>query len=1025
MTRTRGGRTAARCSDRGGCGEPHGEGSGSWVAVTSAEPTPGRSRVLAARGALWLSVSTWTARGAQIVALLVLARALTPSEFGILAVAALTYNTLLVVSHLGIFEALSYLRDRIELGELSRTALSICIVVGLILTGVTWALAPLIAHFFHSPDATFVLRGFALGITFDAAAMVPRGLLTRSLSFSRRTITDALPQVIGAAVTISVVVSGHPLFGLVAGQVTGSISAAIVAFLIGPRCLPGWNTAMARRLLGYGKFLSAADLLNIGLLNVDYILVGHVLGPVALGYYSLAYRICFMPYLSISVVANGALFPYYCRLPSREAQARTAESAFSLITALSTPWFAGLVLFAGDIALLGHKWAPATGAIRFLALYGLFLSLIISALDLLKAVGRTDLVFFIRGLHLAILTAVLIATVHRGITVVALDQAVVAGLIAAISGLLIIRHVSVRPAALGRSVGLPMLGALGMAAVVLVLGRLLGLVITPSWASLLILGPLALAVFAVTMWVIMPGPLRKGWAALRGRSDAATAADRPAGRSGLPAVPSGQQAILSANGYAVPATRGLFPVAGLSSRRSILATGAVMVVLALAAAVIVGRWTLLSVAAILAIAVLGLILSRLDIAVAVLAADFFFNAYLAHSGHVLSVDKGIGAIAVAAWGLDWAVRRRPILTTPQLWLIIAFLLWTAVSLCFALSQKAALVTSLRYLTFATLFFLVLQAVRGDRRKADALIKVLITAALVASVIGLVAFFGHHVLRASGPITDPNDFAFILGSSLPLAMYLLRWGVTWWSKMIWGVALVIIFGCVLATFSRSALTGLVAAGLWLLVTRRLRLRWLLGTIALLAVLMGVAFLFAPQVVHLAFHQKAHVAGANVDVRLGYYKTELTEWEHNPITGVGPGNFAYRFFQFAPPAGESLPYPSNVLTISGEEAYLIILAEQGAVGLGLFLGYLALSWADLRRRFPDDKRGDQLQTALAAGFIVACVGALFLAEQYYPPLWFLPAVGASLARFGPRAGADAEARVAPGDFRTEALGSGGRR
>jgi O-antigen ligase len=124
-------------------------------------------------------------------------------------------------------------------------------------------------------------------------------------------------------------------------------------------------------------------------------------------------------------------------------------------------------------------------------------------------------------------------------------------------------------------------------------------------------------------------------------------------------------------------------------------------------------------------------------------------------------------------------------------------------------------------------------------------------------------------------------------------------------------------------------------------------------------------------------------------------ELKEWETYPITGVGPGNFVYHFYQFAPAASESLPFPSNVLTISGEEAYLVILAEQGAVGLGLFVGYLIISWMDLRRRFPGDQRTDQLQGAIAAGFLVACIGALFLAEQYYPPLWFLPALGASLA------------------------------
>jgi O-antigen ligase len=335
------------------------------------------------------------------------------------------------------------------------------------------------------------------------------------------------------------------------------------------------------------------------------------------------------------------------------------------------------------------------------------------------------------------------------------------------------------------------------------------------------------------------------------------------------------------------------------------------------------------------------------------------------------------------------------------------------------------VISLRYVTFATMFFLVIQTVRGDRRRADVLIRVLIAAAVVASVIGLAAFFGHHVLRASGPIQDPNDFAFILASSVPLAIYLIRWGATWWSRLIWSLALAIVLGCTLATFSRSALTGLTAAALWLLAARRLRLRWLLGTIALVAVVAGLAFFLAPQIVRGAFHQKTHVALANVDIRFGYYRVELNEWEHYPITGVGPGNFVYRFYQYAPAAGESPPFPFDVLGISGEEAYLVILAEQGAVGLALFLGYLAWSWADLRRRFPDDKRSDHLQAALAAGFIVACVGALFLTEQYYPPLWFLAAVGASLARGRPRGEAEGEGLVASGRLGTEALVAGGRR
>jgi O-antigen/teichoic acid export membrane protein len=496
------------------------------LAINSPEPSAAGGRTRAARGALWLSVGSWGAKAMQTVVLLVLAKALAPSQFGILAIAALTYNVLQAVNTLGIGDALTYLQDRIE--EASRTALSMLLVTGLILMGAMWALAPQIASFFHSPDSTFVLRGFAIGIPFDAAAQVPIGRLTRSLSFSRRAVTDTVPSVVGAVVTIAVVLAGHPLIGLVAGQIAGSVTNYVVATTLGPWCLPGWSREMARQLLRYGAYLSAADVVTLGLLNVDYIIVGHVLGPEALGYYSLAYRICFMPYLSIAVVANGAVFPYYCRLPSLRAKARAAENTISVVNALCVPWFAGLVLFAGDIVLLGQKWAPATGAVRFLAVYGFFLCLILSTLQVFKATGRSDLVFASRMLHLVLLTGVLIATVRYGITVVALDQAVVAGVIALVCCLWTVRRAALRPSALTRSVALPLLGALGMVPVVLLLGQLPWPGSGPSWTSLLVLGTLAMIVYTAILLAVMPEPLRKGWTALRGRSDNADRADNTA-----------------------------------------------------------------------------------------------------------------------------------------------------------------------------------------------------------------------------------------------------------------------------------------------------------------------------------------------------------------------------------------------------------------------------------------------------------------------------------------------------------------
>ena len=187
-------------------------------------------------------------------------------------------------------------------------------------------------------------------------------------------------------------------------------------------------------------------------------------------------------------------------------------------------------------------------------------------------------------------------------------------------------------------------------------------------------------------------------------------------------------------------------------RPLLLFAGAVMSVVALGAAIGTVDRTGLVLGGLALVVILSVILSRLEVAVAVLAATFYFNAYVNHGVGILTIDKGIGLLAVAAWLLDWTVNRRQVLGTRQLWLIGAFLLWSALSMVVAVNEKAAFVEWLRYVTFGTLFFLVIQTVRGDRRRADALVRLVVVAAAVASVIGLVAVLVSWIGSNSAMVT---------------------------------------------------------------------------------------------------------------------------------------------------------------------------------------------------------------------------------------------------------------------------------
>jgi O-antigen/teichoic acid export membrane protein len=449
----------------------------------------------------------------QTVVLLVLAHFFVPADFGVLAIAALTYNVVQALNNLGIADALTYREERVH--EAARTALTMIVGVALALTVATWFAAPAIASFFHSPRSVFVLRGFAVAIPFDAAALVPVALMTRSLQFRRRTLPDAVPAVVGGAVTIAVVAAGHDLGGLVAGQIVQGVVMLVIALAVGYRCLPGWDGGLARELFSYGGHLGAAAVMQLVLLNIDYIIVGHVLGPNPLGYYSLAYRLCYMPYLAVSFVVNGAAFPYYCRLPSRQDIGRATETVSALVNAASVPLYAGLVLFANDVVLLGHKWAPAVPAIRWLAVYGLFLSVINSLQAALKAVGRPSLVLASRTLHLVVLASVLGATASYGITVVSFDQAVVALGVMVVTAVWTVRNAAVRPLGLASGLALPLLGAAAMTAVVL-LGRLIPALSEDNWTGFVVLGLCSLAAFGAVIMAVMPATIRQGWTLLRG-----------------------------------------------------------------------------------------------------------------------------------------------------------------------------------------------------------------------------------------------------------------------------------------------------------------------------------------------------------------------------------------------------------------------------------------------------------------------------------------------------------------------------
>ncbi len=470
----------------------------------------------AARGGLWLAAGTIASKGMQTLVLVVLARLLAPRQLGVLSIGALVVNVAGVVQDLGASDVLTYQATRVR--DAARTALTMLLGGSLVVTAACWVAAPYLARFLRAPDGTGVIRGLTIVLPCYAAASVTTALLRRDLDFRRRMVPDVLPAVVGGVVSIVLAVLDYGVTALVAGQIVQGVLTPLAAWTVGQRIRPGWDRGLARDVIAYGRHVVGADVLQLVLLNVDYTIVARVLGATALGLYSLAFRLCYLPFVNVSYVVNGAAFPYYCRLRSRDDLAPALTRVTSALAVTVMPVYALVALLAPHIEVLGEKWHPAVGSVRALACYGLLLSFAQGGQTVLRAVGRPDLNLRVRALHVVALTATLLLLADRGITTVAVAQAVVAGVVTAITWRQVRGHVpQLSYASLARHLVPPAAGTLAMAAAVLAV-RAAGLDEQGSLTVATVDAVGGIVAYGAVVWWLGGARLREAWRLFRARS---------------------------------------------------------------------------------------------------------------------------------------------------------------------------------------------------------------------------------------------------------------------------------------------------------------------------------------------------------------------------------------------------------------------------------------------------------------------------------------------------------------------------
>lgn len=371
----------------------------------NAEASTSSLTAKAARGGVWILALKFAVQGMMAVKLFVLARILSPNDFGLMGVAILTITLFETFSVTGIETALIQKKEDVS-GYLN-TAWTIGLLRGIGLGILLLISSQLVATLFKNDEATFLLRAISLVFFFRGFLNIAVVEFNRQLNYKKiflLGISEAVPDVI---VSILLAVTLRSVWALVFGFLAGTACKVICSYLLHPwRPRLGLNFAYAKDLSQFGRWVWGNTILVFLGSELDSLILSRLLGTHSLGLYQMSTRVSTYFTREISEMIAQIVFPLYSRLQdTREKLAKSFLFTSRISFVVTFPLCLSLVFFGRDVIglLLGENWLAIAPAVRWLAIAGLFRGMAGLGGWFFYAVGRPNYNLWVTGLRTTVL----------------------------------------------------------------------------------------------------------------------------------------------------------------------------------------------------------------------------------------------------------------------------------------------------------------------------------------------------------------------------------------------------------------------------------------------------------------------------------------------------------------------------------------------------------------------------------------------------------------------------------------------
>jgi O-antigen/teichoic acid export membrane protein len=356
-----------------------------------------------ADGAIWMVGFRMADRLLGLVSTLVLARLLTPADFGLVAMATAFIAMLELATAFSFDVAL--IQNRNATRQHYDSAWTMNVLLGIGMGAVIFAAAPFVAAFYRTVEVAGILQLLTLGIVAQGAENIGTVAFRKELDLRREFIFLFTKRLLAVVVALSLAFAWRSYWALVAGMVVGRVAGALFSYMIHPY-RPRPDISRVRELVRFSKWIWLNSALNFVNLRAADFFIGRIAGARALGTYSLGYEIANLPTSEMAAPLSRAVFPGYALVSGdAEAMRSTFRSTVGVLALAAVPAGLGISATALQIVtvVLGDAWLDAVPVMELVAIAGIFVALASNASYVCLAVGRPRLITLLVALHSIVL----------------------------------------------------------------------------------------------------------------------------------------------------------------------------------------------------------------------------------------------------------------------------------------------------------------------------------------------------------------------------------------------------------------------------------------------------------------------------------------------------------------------------------------------------------------------------------------------------------------------------------------------